>query len=361
MNFCFNLDEISTIIAKAELGCITPNEHSFLQKVIAVQTVINQYSKNINEQALHFQKLIYKYYTFVCYNLERNSLNEKELTDLFLLKNSLEKFNYCEPKFNLGYDKPLSNFYLLLELAKIWKIEINDKFESKINFIKHLMHNFYGIPINLVEKIFELVLGNWKPILAPLGGIINKKYSLKEIEDYFFGENYRPGYKIQIIDKIDRFFSLVDSVHQNYVFLSKETDYDVFEAALVVHELQHILDAKQNTILPNTLSSEENLYLSEKSALNSERIFLIGNGSSKRGKYAWIESNLFYPLMLLKCELLTYKSNEQVTMNFKSVCLAHGMEAIGLSSLFDWGAPFQMSAYCAAAMELEQNWKKYIQ
>ena len=40
-------------------------------------------------------------------------------------------------------------------------------------------------------------------------------------------------------------------------------------------------------------------------------------------------------------QLLTYKSNEQVTMNFKSVCLAHGMEAIGLSSLFDWELLFK--------------------
>ncbi len=361
MNFCFNIDEISKIIAKAELGFITPNEHSFLQKVIAVQTVINQYSKNINEQTLLLQKLIYKYYTFVCYNLERNSLNEKELTDLLLLKNSLEKFNYSENNSNFSYDKPLSNFYLLIELAKIWKFKISDKFELKINFLKFLMHNIYGIPNGLIEQLFELVLGNWKPILSPLGGIVSKKYTLKDIEDYFFGENERPDYKIVIIDKIDRYFSLVDREQQNYVFLSKETDYDIFEAALVIHELQHVLDAKQNILVKDSLNLEENLYLSEKSALNSERIFLIGNGASKRGKFAWLESNLFYPLLLLKCELLTYKYSEQVTLNFRSVCLDHGMEPIGLSSLFDWGAPFQMSAYCAAAMELEQNWKKYIQ
>ena len=43
------------------------------------------------------------------------------------------------------------------------------------------------------------------------------------------------------------------------------------------------------------------------------------------------------------------------------MCLAHGMEPLPLSSLFEWGAPFQMSAYCASAMDLEPNWLKFLQ
>ena len=135
----------------------------------------------------------------------------------------------------------------------------------------------------------------------------------------------------------------------------------MYEASLIVHELQHIMDAKQQKILPEGMHLVDHLFLAEKNALNAERIFLNGNGISKRGKYNWLEANLFYPLLLLKCELNSYLNNEIDIINFKSLCLSHGMDPVTLSTLFDWGAPFQMSIYCAAVLDLEQNWKKYIQ
>lgn len=361
MNICFNLDELSIFITKAELGFITPNEHSYLQKLIAAQTVINQYKKNFNTQNLQLQKIIYKYYRFVCNNLDNKKLSKKDLSDLFLLKNSLEKFNYTINNKDFSYEKPLSNFNVLCELAKIWNFSLSNTLETKVQFLQFLMQQLYGIPDYLGSQVMDFVLGSWKPVLSPLGSIVNKKYSLKEIEDYFFGENFKPEYQKHIVEHIDRFFSLVGSDHPNHVFLSKETDFDIFEAALVVHEFQHILDATQNKMHTTEEKLIDHLYFSEKSAMNAERIFLLAQGTSKRGRFAWLESNLLYPLILLKCELQTFTENEYAPFNFQSICRAHGMEPIGLSSLFNWGAPFQMSVYCAVAMELEQNWQKYIQ
>ena len=147
-------------------------------------------------------------------------------------------------------------------------------------------------------------------------------------------------------------------------------DFDLFEAALVVHEFQHVADAlyESNLELKNkNLENEslisicDSLFLSEKNALNAERVFLLGHGTAKRGRYFWLESNLFYPILLLKCELHSLVFQDSKPVDFANACMAHGMEPLPISSLFEWGAPFQMSAYCASAMELEQNWDKFLQ
>ncbi|MGY3804221.1 hypothetical protein ACWNT8_09190 [Pigmentibacter ruber] len=361
MNFCFNLDEISSLITKAELGFLTPNEHSYLQKMIAAQTVINQFTKNFNEQVLQYNKLISKYYKWVCFSFEKKNINKKDLTELFLLKNSLEKIYYNEKNKIIDTEKPLSFFGKLNELAKIWNYNLEKNEKSIINFLKIFMNEMYYIPEYLVENIMQLVVDNWRPILFPIGPIFARKFSLKEIEEYFFGENSKPDYQTHIIERIDRFFSLVGVGHTNHIFLSKKNDFELYEASLIVHELQHIVDAKQHKILPEGMYLADHLFLAEKNALNAERIFLNGNGVSKKGKYNWLEANLFYPLLLLKCEFHSYLNNEINISNFKSLCLSHGMDPVNLSTLFDWGAPFQMSIYCAAVLELEQNWKKYIQ
>ena len=64
---------------------------------------------------------------------------------------------------------------------------------------------------------------------------------------------------------------------------------------------------------------------------------------------------------LKKCYALGVNAYVVKPVDFKDMCLAHGMEPLPLSSLFEWGAPFQMSAYCASAMDLEQNWVKFLQ
>lgn len=371
MNLFFNLNEISKLTSKVELGCIDHYEHCFLQKMIASQTVINQYIKIINPNENNFQLITERYYSWICKNWQKNHISKRDKTDLFLLKNSLEKVNFNKNKnYKSIYMKPLWHFDTLKVLADIWGFSLKNDQNSIIQFLKYFMENIYGISKNLIDEIFNLILTNWKPILSPLGSLSNKKFSLQEIEDYFFGKNLKPDYEIHIIDKIDRFFSVVGIGHKNHIFLSKRNDFDLFEAALVIHELQHIVDAIYET---NEVEKEkkgdqvfsqkitDSLFLSEKSALNAERVFLLANGTAKRGRYYWLESNLFYPILLLKCELhnLIYRDDKPV--DFKDMCLAHGMEPLPLSSLFEWGAPFQMSAYCASAMDLEQNWVKFLQ
>ena len=370
MDFFFNLNEISKLTSKAELGCITLDEHTYLQKMIAAQTVINQYTKSSNEDTNTFQIIVSRYYSWISKNWQKKNMSSREKTDLFLLKNALEKVNFNKfGKVNY-YGKPLDHFDTLRNLAEIFKKPIKCDEKSIVSFLTYLMENIYGIPKKCVDDIFNLIFSNWKPVLSPLGSISNKKFSLREIEDYFFGKNTKPEFEIHLVDKIDRHFSVIGSGHKNHIFLSKMDDYDLFEAALVVHEFQHVMDAanESNTVfneqsIENGLTNKisDNLFLSEKSALNAERVFLLGHGTAKRGRYYWLESNLFYPILLLKCELhnLIYRDNSPI--DFANVCLAHAMEPLPLSSLFEWGAPFQMSVYCASAMELEQNWLKFLQ
>ena len=371
MNLFFNLNEISKLTSKAELGCIDRYEHSYLQKMIAAQTVINQYIKKINPKDNHFEFVADRYYNWICKNWQKKHISKRDKTDLFLLKNSLEKVNYFKKSnLNAVYQKPMDHYDTLKVLSEIWDIPLKNDQNSILYFLKYFMENIYGIPKKIIEIIFNLILSNWKPILSPLGSLSNKKYSLQEIEDYFFGNNIKPNFNIHIIEKIDRYFSVVGIGHTNHIFLSKKNNFDLFEAALVIHELQHIIDAIHETneeeklIKDDSLQNQkitENLFLSEKNALNAERVFLLGNGTAKRGRYYWLESNLFYPILLLKCELHNLIYRDEKPIDFAEMCQAHGMEPLPLSSLFGWGAPFQMSVYCASTLELEPNWLKFLQ
>lgn len=371
MDLFFKLNEISTLTSKAELGCITLEEHSYLQKIIAAQTVINQYTKSSNEDINTFQVIASRYYSWISKNWQKKNKSSRERTDLFLLKNALERTNfYGIEKEKYFYGKPLSHFEILRNLAEIWEKSLKHDEKSIVCFLSYLMENVYGISKKLIDDIFNLIFSKWKPILSPLGSIPSKKFSLNDIEEYFFGKNTKPEFEIHLIDKIDRHFSVVGVGHKNHIFLSKRVDYDLFEAALVVHEFQHIIDAVNESNLETGLYSikkgtegsiSDSLFLSERSALNAERVFLLGHGTAKRGRYYWLESNLFYPILLLKCELHSLIFSDKNPIDFADVCLAHGMEPLPISSLFEWGAPFQMSAYCASAMELEQNWLKFLQ
>ncbi|APJ03470.1 hypothetical protein [Silvanigrella aquatica] len=365
MNLFFDLNEISTLTSKAELDCLTQYEHSYLQKMIAAQTVINQYIKTINEEKQNFQLIVSRYYSWIYKTLQKKNNSSREKTDLFLLKNSLEKINYNQKNKENCYSKPCNHYQVLKHLADIWNQPLQKESNSIRIFLSFFMETVYGIPKNYIDDIFHLIFSDWKLILSPLGSLTHKKFSLSDIEDYFFGKKAKPDFSVHFIDKIDRHFSVVGVGHKNHIFISKVEDFDLFEAALVVHEFQHIEDALQETheFLKNGKKDLlcENLYLSEKSALNAERVFLLAHGTSKRGRFHWLESNLFYPILLLKCEFHNLLFNDIKPLEFAEVCTDHGMEPLPLSSLIAWGAPFQMSAYCASAMELEQNWLKFLQ
>lgn len=367
MDQFFNLNEISMLTSKAELGNITTEEHSYLQKMIAAYCIINQYEKSINTQLNSFQTIVDRYYSWASKNWVKNVIEPRERTNLFLIKNSLDKINYnAFYKKNNIYCKPLSNFEILITLAEIWKIPLKKDENSIIQFLTFFMENIYGIPKNFIENIFNLIFSNWKPTIPPLGSLPCKKFSIDEIQNYFFGKKIIPKFSIHLVDKIDRLFSVVSTEYQNHIFLSKLDNIDLFEASAIIHEFQHINDSISNiesNILNNSNKriKSENLFLSEQSALNAEKIFLLGHGTAKKGRYHWLESNLFYPILLLKCELNNFISFEKKVINFADVCHTHGMPALPISSLFEWGAPFQMSIYCASVMAIDQSWTKFLQ
>ena len=62
----FNLNEISTLSSKAMQECLGYFEHSYLQKMIAAQTVINQYTKTINDDQKRFELIVDEYYSWIC-------------------------------------------------------------------------------------------------------------------------------------------------------------------------------------------------------------------------------------------------------------------------------------------------------
>ncbi|KAB8032209.1 hypothetical protein [Fluviispira multicolorata] len=370
MNLFFDLDYISSLVLKIEHGNVSYAEHSYLQKVIAAQTVINEYQKDNN---IVFQKIYLRYYSWLSLNWQKNSNSPREKTDHFLLKNALEKRqSILMPKKDNIYQKPLNHFSVLLELARIWNQPLKQERNSILNFLMFFLERVYGIPKQYIDTIFSLLEESWKPILSPLGVLPNRKFSLQEIEEYFFGNKLKPEYSVQVIPKIDRYFSIIGKEHRCHLFLPKSENFDLFEAALVIHEFQHLLDIDnyENILIDNKkeiMKDEsyskfyENLFLSEKNALNAERVFILGLGAAKRGRFCWLESNLFYPILLLKCELNNLLYGDKATIDFSEMCLKHGMEPLPLSALFEWGAPFQLSAYCAAAMDLEQGWQKFLQ
>ncbi len=368
MNLFFDLEYISSLVLKVEQGKATNTEHAYLQKVIAAQTVISEYQKENNT---FFQKISQKYYIWLSANWQKKLNSQRERTDHFLLKNALEKSQFISAKKSeYVYQKPLNHYSVLLTLSQIWNFPLKREKKSIEQFLFYFIENVYGVPQKYIAPIFQLIEKDWKPILSPLGMLPNKKFSLQEIEEYFFGNKTIPEFSVHLVPKIDRYFSIVGRGHNCHLFLPKREHFDLFEAALVIHELQHLLDIdnKENLIYTNRSGIDENqvmlyesVYLSERNALNAERIFLLGTGAAKRGRYCWLESNLFYPILLLKCEMHNLLYGDNRTIDFSEICQQHGMEPLLLSALFEWGAPFQLSAYCAVAMELEQGWQKFLQ
>ncbi len=358
MDFFFNVDELARLIFKIErFENLAPEEHHFVQKIIAAQTLIFQYKKNFGENKYIFENMCSSYYKWICSHWQRKT--KREQTDLFLLKNSLEKVDFYHFK---KYKKPLNQYDVLKILSDIWGHPLEKTRHSIISFLSFFMNEIYDIPKKNIESIFFLIESDWKTVLPPLGGFSHKKYSLDELKEYFFGQKETPFFKAHVLEKIDRYFSVLGGGSENHIFLPQKEDFDLFEAALVIHEFQHIKDFWDfdEKKMGHELGFKESLFFLEKRALSAERAFLFGTGSLKRTKYYWLESNLFYPIIMLRYEFHQLLFGENNDINFSKLCQSHGLEPLVLSSLFDWGAPFQMSVYCAAAMDLDKNWLKFI-
>lgn len=375
MNSIFDIDFIAELIKKLDMQNISYLEHDYLQKILAACILIQKFNKARHEKTESF---IYNHYNWLVKNYNNNKLSQKTKTEYYLFKVEIEKyFQFFGLQYHQGspttltrlVTKPetqyVSSFSQLQALARIWGYSITRQEKDILQFLAFFIENIYGIPSSISNEIFNLLHMNWRPILAPIGIIPYKKFSLEEIQEYFFGDTNKQEYELHILTNADRLFSLTSPQFKNYLFIPKQDNFDIFEAALVIHEFQHIQDsykqAKNNaasSLFEHT--QEENLFHSEKNALNAERVFLKVAGAGKKGTFCWLESNLFYPFLLLRWELDIILSDTYDTNNFHSICRQHNMEPLSLSPLFDWRAPFQMSAYCAAVMDLEPNWKSYL-
>jgi hypothetical protein len=337
---CSLIDDID----KLEQQTILPCEHAYLQKRIAAAAVVQHYKR---EEDNITNELLNKYYHWLERNWKKEIYSPKEKTDFFLFKCGLEKII-------LNDQTKISSFEQLKILAEIWKQPLKKERDSICKFLSFFMYKSYGIHLNLVENIFSILNSPWKPVMSPLANILTKNLSLKEIEQYFFGTQAQIPYAVEVLSDIDRFFSITSSKYPNKIFLNKQDQFDLFEAALVVHEFQHI----QDSVSANDASNS--LFSTERAALNAEKIFLHSSGTGKRGKHCWLESNLFYPLIFLQCELENLISEKPLFENLSEVCTFHHMKPISVSSLFHWNTPFQMGVYCAAVMDLEPSWKKFL-
>jgi hypothetical protein len=131
-----------------------------------------------------------------------------------------------------------------------------------------------------------------------------------------------------------------------------------FEATFVVHELQHLYD---HGICENPLvESDMTPFHSEKSALFSEVAFLEYSQAGQIEKRMWLESNLFYPVMMMKAEIECRHSGEFINTIFAKICEKHGLLPFPLSPLFECQLPFQFATYCSAVVDLVPEWKQYI-
>jgi len=341
---------ISGFIEKLEAGIITYLEHDYLKKIITSFMLIQQYNKIRSQKT---ESIILRYYSWLIKNNHVIPLSPKLKTEYFLLKTAIEKyFHFFSIKIQNQRTKQYSQFEQLQILAEFWGHYLSRQEDEILKFLTFFIEKIYEVPAHFTNEIFNLLYSTWRPILSPIAAIPQKKFSLEEIEGYFFGEINKQTFESHILQNADLLFSITNPQFTNHLFLPKQDNFDIFEAALVVHEFQHIQDSSR--------VHETSLFVSEKSALNAERIFLNILGTGKRGKFCWLESNLFYPLLLLKWELDIILSDAYDINNFYALCQNHSMNPIGLSPLFDWGAPFQMSAYCAATMDLEPNWKSYL-
>ncbi|MES2614608.1 MAG: hypothetical protein V4591_04245 [Bdellovibrionota bacterium] len=350
MSGFYNIECISELIEKLDDGVISYSEHDYLQKIISSFMLIQQYNKCRDEKIEH---IVVHYYNLLLNHNEEKNIPPKLMVEYFLLKSEIEKyFLFFNIKLPHQMPKQKTQFEKLQTLAQIFGYTLHHRKPEILNFLSFFMKTVYEVPPQFITEIFSLLERPWRPTLAPIAGISQKKFNLNEIEEYFFGGLNKQTFKSHVLPNADRLFAMTSPQFDNHLFLPKQDNFDLFEAALVVHEFQHIQDS------PRVL--EDSLFISERSALNAERIFLNIVGTGKKGKFCWLESNLFYPILLLKWELDIILSNAYDINNFHQICYNHNMEPISLSPLFDWRAPFQMSAYCAASMDLEQNWPSYL-
>lgn len=335
---CSLIDEIDKLERHESMS---PHELEELQKKLALTAILNSY-KNEDDHIL--KEIFKKYLGWIEKNERDENRSLKDRSDLFIFK--------CGLKNVIAQEKTqYASFEDLVSLSEIWKQPLKRDRESICKFLSFFMYKFYGINLNFTEHIFSILNSPWKPARSPLANILTRSLTLQEIEQYFFGPQAQVPYSVEILQNSDRFFSLTSVTDGNRIFLNKQDDFDLFDAALVVHEFQHIQDAKVSS----------SLFVSERAALNAEKIFLHSAGAGKRGKYCWLESNLLYPLILLQCELESLITGKPLFENLGEVCLSHHMKPITLSSLFHWQAPFQMAVYCAAVMDLEPGWKKIFE
>ncbi|RDB36653.1 MAG: hypothetical protein DCC88_04300 [Spirobacillus cienkowskii] len=357
------LKEISTLTTKAETSTLNLFEHRYLQKLIsAVDFLI--YSEGASEsENFCFNENLKHYLNILNKNSKNLNFSKKEKTELCFFQHSLLRKVKNLNGFCYKNDiKRFDRFNILKNIAGIWDFNLNRDEYSLIEFIKFIMKNIYEIPFNLIDEVFNLINSNWKSLDFALDAFPDKLFSLKEIENYFFGSNIKINYNLNIFGGIDRYFSVFSPGNNNHLFLPKNDQFSLFEASLIVHEFQHFLDSKYEENENDSLKSKtECMYNCEKSALNSERIFVLSQGHTKLCRYYWLQTNLFYPILLLKCELQNLLYADLKPIDFASLCLEHGLEPLPISSLLEWGAPFQMSVFCAAAIDLEQNWVKFLQ
>lgn len=356
----FNMQELSQRLQELEKNSISKTEHAYLQKVIAAQILLHNHLKKAFDPPLI--KIVVTYYNWLYQEMQHGAMSPLELTNAYLFSSALKKSLPQVPNSHPNTHEPRkrSHFDELATLARIWKKPLARTKASILPFLAFLMEKLYHVPSPRIDDFFSLLQSNWKPALAPLSSVMSRTMKLSEIEHYFFGETDKKSYTVHMVPDIARFFSITNTIGPQHLFVSQKTDYDLFDAALIVHELQHFQDTQTRATQQNESATVENLFQSERRALNAERVFLNWTGTAKKGKFVWLESNLFLPMVLLLCELDRFLEDDISFEKLSQNYAAHGLKEIEASPLFTWGAPFQMSVYCCAAMDLEPEWKKYL-
>lgn len=345
-----------SFLEKLKTGKISEEEHSYLRKIIQCFILIQKSRKQINTKEEYFISSYYEWLikqNFLIFPGSASLPIEKKV-EFFLMKIEIENFflffNIKNTYFN---GRKISSFECLKALAKFWNFDLKRNKECIVNFLSIFLNIIYKIPEQFIQEIFDLIYNKWRPILAPISVIPGREFSLEDLESYFFGEKIERCFDAHTLPHADRFFSATSSQFQNILFVTKFSELNIFEATLVVHEFQHIFDAKN--------SVDNSLFNLEKRALNAEKIFLNIFGTGKRGRFCFLESNLFYPILNLEWELASLLCDDYSDyLYFTAVCEKHNMKPIDLSSLFEWRAPFSMSVYSAASMDVEKNWKGYF-
>jgi hypothetical protein len=351
LNYQIIIEDIKLLIQKSITNCISTQEEIYLRKLISSFLLIEKVTNNRNEK---LENILYNYYYFVISKDKIWTDSPKINTDNFLFLMSFETYfkslNILPPSQTKFIHSP---FEKLVILSKFWNIELEKSKISIINFLSLFINQYYEIPIALLTQIFSKIQTPWKLALRSIEQINNKTFTLPDILSYFHGKSEKLGFEIIKYPELDRLFSIIHPKFKDYLFIPDKEQFDCYDGAQIVHELQHIQDSH--------LCMELNLFELEKRALYAEKVFLNYAVSPKHSRSTLLETNLFYPLALLEWELNIILSDISEKNDFNTICLNHGLAPIPLSRLFEFHSPFQMSVYCASAMCIETNWKKYLQ